>query len=52
MLHQTEFARDSLQSYVSEMGKLNSLVADAAKSVIEPFGAQYAANLDLFSKQA
>ena len=49
---QTEFARTSMQNYVSEMGKFNSLVADAAKSVMEPFGAQYAASLDMFSKQA
>ncbi|MDF2366915.1 phasin family protein [Sneathiella sp.] len=49
---QTEFARTSMQSYMSEIGKLNSLVADAAKSVVEPFGAQYAASLDMFSKPA
>ncbi|MFC4270980.1 hypothetical protein GQF03_04545 [Sneathiella chungangensis] len=49
---QTEFAKNSMQNYVSEMGKFNTLVADAAKSVVEPFGAQYAASLDMFSKQA
>ncbi|MCC3304694.1 phasin family protein [Sneathiella sp. HT1-7] len=49
---QTEFARTSMQSYMSEVGKLNSLIAEAAKSVVEPFGAQYAASLDMFSKPA
>tara|TARA_R110002074_G_scaffold72655_7_gene167227 strand:+ start:2853 stop:3521 length:669 start_codon:yes stop_codon:yes gene_type:complete len=49
---QTEYAKTSMQSYVSEMGKFNALFTDAAKSVVEPFGAQYAANLDMFAKQA
>ena len=49
---QTEFARTSVQTYVTEISKLNALVVDATKSVVEPFGAQYAANLDMFSKTA
>ncbi|MCF8468998.1 MAG: phasin family protein [Sneathiella sp.] len=49
---QTEFARTYVQNYVSDMGKFNSLIADAAKSVMEPFGAQYTAGIDMFSKQA
>jgi len=48
---QTEFAKTSMQTYVSEVGKLNTMVVDATKSVLEPFGKQYAAGLDLF-KQA
>ncbi|MCR9214835.1 MAG: phasin family protein [Proteobacteria bacterium] len=49
---QTEFAKTSMQTYVSEVGKINTMVVDATKSVLEPFGAQYAANLDMFTKQA
>jgi len=49
---QTEYAKTSMQTYVSEVGKLNTMVIDATKSVLEPFGAQYAASLDMFSKQA
>jgi len=49
---QTEFARTATQTYISEANKLNSLVVEATKSVLEPFGAQYANSLDLFSKQA
>ncbi|PHQ69509.1 MAG: hypothetical protein COB93_07885 [Sneathiella sp.] len=49
---QSEFARTSAQTYVAEANKLNSMVVEATKSVLEPFGAQYAASLDMFSKQA
>jgi hypothetical protein len=49
---QSEYARTSMQTYVSEFGKLNSMVVDATKSIVEPFGAQYAASLDMFSKPA
>jgi|TARA_R110002072_G_scaffold109750_1_gene237202 hypothetical protein len=49
---QTEYAKTSMQNYVSDVSKFNSLVADAAKSVVEPFGARYASALDVFAKQA
>ncbi|MFT6556602.1 MULTISPECIES: phasin family protein [Sneathiella] len=49
---QSEYARSSVETYVSEFGKLNSMFVDAAKTVMEPFGAQYAANMDKFLNRA
>ncbi|WP_373084446.1 phasin family protein [Sneathiella sp.] len=49
---QTEYARSAVQNYMSECGKFNSLMTDAAKSVMEPFSAQYANSIDMFSKHA
>ncbi|MCG8494076.1 MAG: phasin family protein [Sneathiellales bacterium] len=49
---QSEYARTSVESYVSEFGKLNTMMIDATKSLMEPFGAQYAANMDKFLNRA
>jgi len=49
---QSEYARASVESYVSEFGKLNTMFIDATKSIMEPFGAQYAASMDKFLKRA
>ncbi|MEP3244784.1 MAG: phasin family protein [Sneathiella sp.] len=49
---QSEYARTSVESYVSEFGKLNTMFVEASKSIMEPFGAQYAANMDKFLKRA
>ncbi|WP_334128690.1 phasin family protein [Sneathiella sp.] len=49
---QTEFARNSLQTYVAEVSRINSLLTEAAKSVVEPFGTRYASALDVFTRQA
>jgi phasin family protein len=49
---QSEFARTSVQTYVSEAGKLNAMLVDATKSLMEPFGTQYAASMDKFLNRA
>ncbi|WP_169568601.1 phasin family protein [Sneathiella limimaris] len=49
---QTEFARDSVETFVSEVSKLNAMFVDASKTVMEPFGAQYAASMDKFLSRA
>lgn len=49
---QTEYARNSIETYVSEAGKINAMVIDATKTLMEPFGSQYAANMDKFLNRA
>jgi len=49
---QSEYARNSFETYVSEAGKINSMVIDATKTLMEPFGSQYAANMDKFLNRA
>ncbi|GLQ07691.1 phasin family protein [Sneathiella chinensis] len=49
---QSEFTRSAVETYATEFGKLNTMMIDATKSVMEPLGAQYAAGFDKFLKQA
>ncbi|MBL4908179.1 MAG: phasin family protein [Sneathiella sp.] len=49
---QSDYARSSVESYVTEVSKLNTMMFDAAKSIFEPFGAQYASSMDKFTKRA
>lgn len=45
---QSEYARSSVEAFVSEASKLNAMFVDASKSVVEPISAQYAASMDKF----
>ncbi|WP_025899829.1 phasin family protein [Sneathiella glossodoripedis] len=49
---QTEFARSSAEQFVSEASKLNAMFVEASKTLMEPFGAQYAASMDKFLNRA
>lgn len=49
---QTEFARSSAETFVSEVSKLNAMFVDASKTLMEPFGTQYAASMDKFLNRA
>ena len=49
---QSDYARTSVDAYVSEVSKLNTMIFDATKSIFEPFGAQYAASMEKFTKRA
>ncbi len=49
---QSEFARSTAEQFVSEASKLNAMFVEASKSLMEPFGAQYAASMDKFLNRA
>ncbi len=42
---QSDYARSSVETYIAEAGKLNTMIMDATKTIFEPLGAQYAANM-------
>lgn len=49
---QANYARSSVEGYVSEVGKLNTMMFDATKTLFEPLGASFAANMEKFTKSA
>lgn len=49
---QSDYARNSVETYVNEVSKLNTMMLDATKSLFEPLGTQYVANVDKFMKRA
>ncbi|MBL4739408.1 MAG: hypothetical protein COB20_06265 [SAR86 cluster bacterium] len=49
---QTKYARSSVEGYVSEVSKLNTMIFDATKTLLEPFGATFTANMEKFTKSA
>jgi len=49
---QTEYARATAETFVSEASKLNAMFVDATKDMMGPFGNQYAANMDKFLNRA
>ncbi|MEH6402756.1 MAG: phasin family protein [Sneathiella sp.] len=49
---QTTYARSSVEGYVTEVSKLNTMIFDATKTMFEPFGASFAANMEKFTKSA
>ncbi len=49
---QSEYARNSAETFISEASKLNAMFVEASKTLMEPFGAQYAASMDKFLTRA
>ncbi len=49
---QSEYARTSVETFVSETKKLNSMFVEASKALMEPFGSQYATSMDKFLNRA
>jgi len=45
---QSQYARTSVETFISETSKLNAMLVDASKAMMEPFGSQYATNMDKF----
>ncbi len=49
---QSNYARNSVELYVNEVSKLNSMIFDATKTMFEPLGTQYSASVDKFMNRA
>lgn len=45
---QSEFARSSAEIFITEAAKLNEMFVEASKTLMQPFGTQYATGMDKF----